>query len=114
MIITARASHLPHPPRKVQLVAASLSGKKATAILAKLEFVPKQAAKAVAQVLRQAIANAQNNYKLDPEKLIVDSVFTTKGKAYKKIRFAGRGRRRFYERTTSHLTINLKSHGPKN
>lgn len=113
MIITAKASHIPHPPRKVQLIAKMISGKKATSALTTLEFTQKHAAKAIARVLKQAIANAKNNLKTDPNTLIIDQIFTTKGRSSKKVRFAGRGRRRLYEKTTSHLTINLKPHGTK-
>jgi len=113
MIITAKGSHISHPPRKVQLVAAAIAGKKAADALTTLKFIPKHAAKAVTRVLKQAIANAENNYKLDPKTLIIDTIFATKGKSRKKVRFAGRGHRRLYEKTTSHLTVNLKSHGAK-
>jgi large subunit ribosomal protein L22 len=113
MIITAKGSHLPHPPRKVQLIAKMIAGKKAISALTTLEFTQKHAAKAVARVLKQAIANAKNNLKSDPNTLFIDQIFATKGRSMKKVRFAGRGRRRLYEKTTSHLTVNLKSHGTK-
>jgi large subunit ribosomal protein L22 len=113
MTITAKASHLPHPPRKVQLIAKMIAGKKAINALTTLEFTEKHAAKAVARVLKQAISNAKNNLKSDPNTLVIDQIFATKGRSWKKVRFAGRGRRRLYEKTTSHLTINLKSHGTK-
>lgn len=109
MIVTARASHVPHPPRKVELIAASVLGKKASVALTALEFTPKAAAGIVIKVIKQAIANAKTNFKLDPDSLYVDEIFATKGKSWKKVRFAGRGRRRMYEKTTAHLTVRLAS-----
>lgn len=109
MEVIAKASHIPHSPRKVNLIAKAMVGKKAQEALNILEFTPKEAAGAVIKALRQAVANAHNNFKLASDGLYINEMFATKGRSWKKVRFAGRGRRRLYEKTTAHLTIKLIS-----
>ena len=109
MIITARASHISHSPRKVNLVAKSIVGLSAAKALEQLNFTFKRASNPVSKVLKQAIANATNNLKLDAKTLIVDTAFATKGRTLKRGHFGGRMRYKPYERIASHLTVNLKS-----
>lgn len=109
MIITARASHLPTTPRKMNLVAKSIAGLPATKALDKLKFTAQRASQPITKVLKQAIANATNNFQLDPKTLIIDTIFATKGRTLKRNLFGGRMRYKPFEKTASHLTINLKS-----
>lgn len=109
MIITAKASHLTNSPRKVNLVVKSIVGLPAEKALEKLQFTFKRASLPVAKVLRQAIGNAVNNFKLNPKTLIVETAFATKGRVLKRGLMGGRSRYKPFQRTASHLTINLKS-----
>lgn len=113
MIITARASHLPTTPRKMNLVAKSIAGLPATKALGRLKFTAQRASQPITKVLKQAIANATNNFQLDPKTLIIDTIFATKGRTLKRNLFGGRMRYKPFEKTASHLTINLRSATPK-
>lgn len=113
MIIHAKASHISHTPRKVNLVAKSIVGLPAEDALTKLQFTLKRASNPVSKVLKQAVANATHNYQLDPKKLVVDSAFATKGRTLKRALMGGRMRHKPFERVASHLTINLRSIEPK-
>ncbi len=113
MLINARASHMPHSPRKVQLIAAALLGKKVDDALTLLKFSPMHASAGLVKVLKQAIGNAKTNFSVDSANLVIKEAFATKGRTWKKVRFAGRGRRRMYEKITSHITIRLESKEPK-
>ena len=112
-IITARASHTLTSPRKANLILGSLRGQTANFALAKLELLPHKAARIVGKVLKQAIANATSNYSANSESLIIDTAFATKGRVLKRAHFGGRGHVKPYERTASHLTINLRLPKPK-
>ena len=112
MIITAKASHLSNSPRKVNLVIKSIVGLPAERALEKLQFTFKSASSPVAKVLKQAIGNAVNNFKLNPKTLIVETAFATKGRVLKRGLMGGRSHYKPFERTASHLTINLKSVAP--
>lgn len=113
MIVTARASHISHSPRKVNLVLKSIVGLPAKKALEKLSFTLKRASDPTTKVLKQAIANATNNLKLDIASLFVDTAFATKGRTLKRGHFGGRMRYKPYEKIASHLTINLRSVTPK-
>src|SRR6201996_3536931 len=52
-------------PRKLNLVAQLIRGKKVASALADLEFSRKRIAKDVRKCLESAIANAENNHDLD-------------------------------------------------
>ncbi len=109
MIISARASHISHTPRKVNLVAESIVGMPADKALDKLHFTIKRASAPVSLVLKQAIANATHNFQLDAKGLTVFRAFATKGKTLKKGLFGGRMHYKPVEKTFAHLTIELKS-----
>ena len=113
MIINAKASHISYTPRKVNLVAKSIVGLPVEVALTKLSFTIKRASQPISQVLKQAVANATNNFHLDPKKLVVDSAFATKGRTLKKGLFGGRMHYKPFERVASHLTINLRSIEPQ-
>ena len=91
----------------------SIVGLPAAKALEKLGFTIKRASSPVAKVLRQAIANATNNLKLDANTLFVDTAFATKGRTIKRGHFGGHMRYKPYEKIASHLTINLRSVAPK-
>ncbi|MBI3954511.1 50S ribosomal protein L22 [Candidatus Collierbacteria bacterium] len=112
MIITAKATNLGSTPRKVNLVLKSIVGMTPDQALTSLSFTPKRAAGLVAKVIKQAIANANNNFKVGQVVLKIDSAFATKGRTIKKGHQAARGRFKPIEKVASHVTINLKVQTP--
>ena len=58
-------------PQKLNLVAASIRGKKVDKALADLTFSRKRIAIDVKKTLESAIANAENNHQLDVDRLYV-------------------------------------------
>ena len=79
-------------PRKLNLVAQSIRGKKAEAALSELTFSPKRVAKVVKKVLQSAIANAENNHDLDVDDLIVSEATVGKNLVMKRFHARARGR----------------------
>src|SRR5207244_3781945 len=57
----ATAKFLRIPPRKARLVIDAVRGKYVTDALAILKFVPNFAAEAIADVIKSAVANAENS-----------------------------------------------------
>ena len=57
-------------PRKLNLVAGLIRGKKVATALADLEFSRKRIAGDVRKTLQSAIANAENNHDLDIDDLV--------------------------------------------
>lgn len=109
MLITASASHLPHTPRKLKLIADAVRGKDANSILEVLKFTPKRAASTVAGVINQALSNAKNNLNQKDKGFIVKEIFVTSGRKLKRFRIGARGRYKPYAKLTSHLTVTLET-----
>jgi large subunit ribosomal protein L22 len=92
-------------PRKLNLVAQAIRGKKVEAALNELTFSPKRIAKAVKKVLQSAIANAENNHDLDVDDLVVTEASVGKNLVMKRFHARARGRGARVERPFSQVTI---------
>jgi large subunit ribosomal protein L22 len=92
-------------PRKLNLVAQSIRGKRAEAALNELTFSPKRVAKAVKKVLQSAIANAENNHDLDVDDLYVSEASVGKNMVLKRFHARARGRGAAIEKPFSQITI---------
>ncbi|MBN9000268.1 MAG: 50S ribosomal protein L22 [Rhizobiales bacterium] len=92
-------------PRKLNLVAQLIRGKKASAALADLTFSEKRIARDVKKTLESAIANAENNHDLDVDALVVAEAFVGKALVMKRWSPRARGRVGRIEKPFSHLTI---------
>lgn len=112
-LVMAKASHVLSSPRKTNLVLKAIVGRPATLAIRQLALVPKRAAEPVVQLIKQAIGNAVSQFQASPDSLIIDSAFATKGRVLKRAHIGGRGRTKPYERTTSHLTLNVRIPAPK-
>jgi large subunit ribosomal protein L22 len=92
-------------PRKLNLVAQLIRGKKASAALAELTFNNRRIAKDVRKVLQSAIANAENNHQLDVDRLYVKEATVGHSFALKRFHARARGRAGRIEKPFSHLTV---------
>jgi large subunit ribosomal protein L22 len=108
-LIVAKASHVLSSPRKTNLVLKAIVGRNALFTIKQLAILPKRAAAPIAKLIKQAIGNAVSQHQLSPDSLVIDSAFATKGRVIKRAHIGGRGRTKPYERTSSHLTLNLRS-----
>ncbi len=88
----AVARNLRVSPQKLNLVAASIRGKKVDQALADLTFSRKRIARDVKKVLESAIANAENNHDLDVDDLVVSEAYVGKNLVMKRWRARARGR----------------------
>jgi len=92
-------------PRKLNLVAQTIRGKKAEAALSELSFSPKRVAKVVKKVLQSAIANAENNHDLDVDDLFVSEASVGKNLVMKRFMARARGRGAGIRKPFSQITI---------
>jgi large subunit ribosomal protein L22 len=92
-------------PRKLNLVAASIRGKKANDAIAELTFSRRRIAQDVKKVLQAAIANAENNHQLDVDRLYVKEAFVGRAFSLKRFHARGRGRSAQVEKYFSNLTV---------
>jgi len=92
-------------PRKLNLVAQSIRGKRAEAALNELTFSRKRVAGAVKKVLQSAIANAENNHDLDVDNLVVSQASVGKNLVMKRFHARARGRGAGIIKPFSQITI---------
>lgn len=109
--VRAVAKYIPISPRKVRLVVDAVRGMDAQKALDTLRFMPQKAADPVYKVIQSAVANAEENFGLEIEELLVWRIYADEGPRRRKApyggRFAGRGRFRPIMRRTSHITVVL-------
>jgi large subunit ribosomal protein L22 len=105
MEVRAIAREIGIPPRKVRLVTEAVKGRKATEALAILKFLPNAAAKPVSKVLASAVANAENNYSLDPNDLYIIHIVADPGQVLTRVKPRPHGRASYILRRSSHITV---------
>ena len=92
-------------PRKVEVVLNLIRGKDTDTAMAILMNTPKSASEPLTKLLKSAVANAENNFSMDHDKLYVSEVFATPGPILKRMRPASKGRGYRINKRTSHVTI---------
>ena len=92
-------------PRKLNLVAGLIRGKKAQDAVAELTFSKRRIAVTVKKTLESAIANAENNHSLDVDRLVVSKAEVGRAQVMKRFHARGRGRSSRVEKWFSHLKI---------
>jgi large subunit ribosomal protein L22 len=92
-------------PRKLNLAAGLIRGRKVGDAVATLTFSKRRIAQTVKKTLESAIANAENNHQLDVDQLVVARVEVGRSQVMKRFHARGRGRAARVEKWFSHLTI---------
>ena len=92
-------------PRKLNLVAQQIRGKKVDRALNELTFSEKRIARDVKKVLQSAIANAENNHDLDVDDLVVREASVGKNLVMKRFHARARGNSGGIEKFFSQITI---------
>jgi large subunit ribosomal protein L22 len=92
-------------PRKLNLVAQTIRGKRVDRALNELSFSPKRIAKDVKKILQSAIANAENNHDLDVDDLVVSEASVGKNLVMKRFHARARGNSGGIEKFFSQITI---------
>ncbi|MDC0651758.1 50S ribosomal protein L22 [Alphaproteobacteria bacterium] len=106
--VMAKAKSIRTSGQKLNLVAQSIRGQKIKKAIDQLAFSRKRIAKQVLKVLNSAIANAENNFGLDIDRLIVDEAYVGKSIVMKRMRPRARGRAARILKPFSKLTIIVK------
>ena len=92
-------------PRKLNLVAQQIRGKKVDRALNELTFSQKRIARDVKKVLQSAVANAENNHDLDVDDLVVSQASVGKNLVMKRFHARARGNSGGVEKFFSQITI---------
>ena len=105
--------------RKLNPILKSIVGKKVDVALRNLSFSDKRISNDVSKTLSSAIANAENNYQYDIDKLVVKEAYCGKQIVMKRFRPRAKGRASPIKKPYSNLTVILsefkkkEKHGTK-
>ena len=105
----AVARHVRISPMKARRVVNLVRGLPAKEALTVLQFAPQAASEQVYKVLASAIANAENNERLDPDSLLVSEAYVDEGPTLKRFRPRAQGRAYRIRKRTCHITIVVES-----
>ncbi len=92
-------------PRKARLVARNIKGLPVEEAMNILKFTPKKSAVLIGKVLHSAVANAEQNFKVDVDSLQVSQVIVNEGPSWKRYMPRAMGRVNRIIKRTSHITV---------
>ena len=96
--------------RKLKPILKSIVGKKVNLAIRDLTFSDKRISNDVKKTISSAIANAENNYQYDIDKLIVKEAYCGKQIVMKRFRARAKGRAAPILKPYSNVTIILQEH----
>jgi large subunit ribosomal protein L22 len=91
--------------QKVNQVCSLIRGKKALDAVLQLRFCRKSVARPIMTVLNSAIANSQNNYNLDIDKMYINRILVCKSRFIK--RFVARAKGRANTLTKAYTKVSI-------
>jgi large subunit ribosomal protein L22 len=94
-------------PRKVRLVADLVRGKKVSQALLELNYLPKRATEVMTKMIQSAVANAENNFKVSSDDLIIKDITVDQGVTLKRYRPRARGVAKRINKRTSNIALLL-------
>ncbi|MBB5174981.1 50S ribosomal protein L22 [Texcoconibacillus texcoconensis] len=94
-------------PRKVRLVVDLIRGKDVGEAISILRHTQKKSSPVVEKLINSAIANAEHNYEMEPDNLVVSEAYVDEGITLKRFRPRAMGRASRINKRTSHITVVL-------
>lgn len=102
------AKYLRVAPRKMRLVVNIVRGKTVNEAIALLKFTPKSGALPTLKAIQSAVANLVNSDdagNVDPDTLVVKTIFVDEGPSYRRFLPRAMGRATPIRKRMSHLTV---------
>ena len=103
----ARQTNIKMTARKLRRVINEVRGKKVIEAQDLLRFMPYFAARVVEKNLKVAVANAREQFGVNPEQLKISEIFADESVTYKRARPRAQGRMYSRLKRTSHLTLKV-------
>ncbi len=105
MEVRAYARNVSIAPKKARLILDEIRGKRVDEAMSLLRFMPTPHARIVAKAVRSAVANAENNYNLQPRSLRIAKAYAGDGMTFRRMRPRARRRADIMRRRKSNITI---------
>ncbi len=111
MIVIATQKNLPVTPKKMRFMVEAIKDLNPQEAVVKLGYLNHSAASHLQKTIKQAIANAAHNFKLQPNKLSFSEIIVNQAsmRYSKRWRAAARGRAKPYAKRSSHLIVKLET-----
>ncbi|MFH1453270.1 MAG: 50S ribosomal protein L22 [Armatimonadota bacterium] len=109
--VRAVAKYVQTPPRKVRYVIDTIRGKKVSEAMTLLKFTHSFAAGKLEKVLKSAVANAENNFDMDVDRLYISKAYVDPGPTMKRHLPRAMGRASLIFKRSSHITIAVMEKG---
>lgn len=105
MKVQAVAKYIRISPSKMKPICDMVRGQNVDQAIAILKFTPRKGARLLLKVLKSAVANAENNNELSPDKLIVKEVYANQGPTLKRWNAGSMGRANPVLSRSSHIGV---------
>ena len=106
--VHAESKYIPGSAVKARRVVNVVRGMYAEEALEVLRLMPQAAARPVAKTIQSALANAEENFGLSREDLVIAEIVANSGPIRPWRRFGARGRFKPIRRRTSHIRVVLE------
>lgn len=113
MEVTSTTKFVRLSPKKARDVAREIQGLPVSNALDILTFTPKKAAFLIAKTLKTAIADAENNFSLDTNSLIIKQAVIGAGPTLRRFKPRAKGSAGAILKRTSHISITLVGAAPE-
>ena len=111
--VRAVSKYIMGSPIKARRVVNSVRGLRAQEALQVLSLLPQAAAVPIYKTVKSALANAEENYSLDPDDMVIAQIWVNEGPRLRRARYGARGRFKPIKKRTSHITVVLEEvHSP--
>ena len=107
MKVVTKLRYLRIAPRKIRLVVSLIKKKNTKDARTILNFTVKRGARPLLKLLETAMADARNNFQLDPDNLYISKITVDQGPISKRWRPRSRGMANRIQKKTSHITLVL-------
>ena len=101
----AQARYVRVTPQKARRIINQIRGLATADAQALLHFAPQAVSEPIGKVLGSAVANAANNFNMNPDALFVTEAFVDEGPTLKRFRPRAQGRAFEILKRTSHITV---------
>lgn len=95
-------------PLKVNFICKEIRGKNVDEALAILRFTPKRGARILEKVLKSAIANAEHNFNMNRDMLIISEAYANDAPVMKRFRPKAKGSAYPILKRSSHIGVVVK------
>jgi large subunit ribosomal protein L22 len=113
MDVKAISKYVRISPLKARDVAREITGMPVGEALSLLTFTPKKAAVLFTKTLKSAVANAEHNFEMNPDSLIVKSAVANHGPVHKRMMPLAKGSSAAIRKPMAHLMVIVSDDKPE-